>query len=166
MVISVFEVIDVENDPHVVKYERSKVVLLDVVKNQLQFERVNEDYSRELAGMIGLEHKELEFTFDNWQEFFQWYKTQIKNLDVKHEGWVLEDSKGFMLKIKTKWYKDWKYIRKFVGKIDAGNSPKQFILQSNHEVRDFYYWYKRNGRKTDRDSDLIRLRDEFYEQKS
>ncbi|EHV5278461.1 AAA family ATPase [Staphylococcus pseudintermedius] len=163
---AVFEVIDFENDPHVVKYERSKVVLLDVVKNQLQFERVNEDYSRELAGMIGLEHKELEFTFDNWQEFFQWYKTQIKNLDVKHEGWVLEDSKGFMLKIKTKWYKDWKYIRKFVGKIDVGNSPKQFILQSNHEVRDFYYWYKRNGRKTDRDSDLIRLRDEFYEQKS
>lgn len=43
---------------------------------------------------------------------------------------------------------------------------KQFILQSNHEVRDFYYWYKKNGKKTDRDSDLIRLRDEFYEQKS
>ncbi|EKI4464042.1 AAA family ATPase [Staphylococcus pseudintermedius] len=162
---AVFEVIDVKNDPHIAKYDESKIILLDVVKNQLQFERVSEDYSRELTAMIGLEHKELEFTFNNWQDFYQWHKVQIKSLDAKHEGWVLEDSKGYMLKIKSKWYKDWKYIRKFIGKINTGYSPKQFILQRNPEVRNFYYWYKKNGKKTDRDSDLIRLRDEFYEQK-
>ena len=36
-----FEVIDIFNDPHIIKYDKSKIVLLDIIFNDLQFGCVN-----------------------------------------------------------------------------------------------------------------------------
>ena len=39
----VFECIDVENDPHIIKYEKSTLVLLDAIYNKLNFETIPYD---------------------------------------------------------------------------------------------------------------------------
>lgn len=163
---AVFEVIDTINDPHIVEYDASKIVLLDVVKNQLTFERVSDTYSDELSKFIGIEHKLKELVFNNWHDFYEWYKCAVDSLDFEHEGWVLEDASGFMFKMKTRWYKDWKYIRQFIDKNRRNTKyPKQFILQSHPELRDFYYWLKSKNIESYTDKDLVILRRKFKKEK-
>lgn len=160
---AVFEVIDVDNDPHIVSYEQSKVVLLDLIENKLEFNKLNDEESYQLAERIGVDFKEKEFVFDDWNEFYGWYKEVADNTNIEHEGWVLEDNEGFMFKLKTKWYSNWKYIRGFIERVHSGKSPKQFILQNHSEVRDFFYWL----RKQDiiyKKNDLIQLREKFREE--
>ena len=162
----VFEVMDIENDPHITEYEKSHVVLLDSIDNKLQFSKSNNEKGlKELANnVIGCDFKQKELVFNDWQEFYSWYKENHNNLDIKHEGWVFEDSNNFMFKFKSKWYSDWKYIRGVVLNLTKEHMPKrvhQHILQSNTDLRDFYYWAKQQPKETLL-KDIITLRKEFY----
>ena len=161
----VFEVIDVENDPHIVDYDKSHIVLLDAIKNKLQFEKEKDtNVLKDIASMVGCDYKKKELVFNDWQEFYSWYKENHNNLDIKHEGWVFEDSNNFMFKFKSKWYSDWKYIRGVVINLTKEHMPNrvhQHILQSNVDLREFYYWAKQQPKETLL-KDIITLRREFY----
>ena len=53
----VFEVIDVEHDPHIIEYKESEIILLDIVKNQLEFETLPYSELWSVAYNFGLECK-------------------------------------------------------------------------------------------------------------
>lgn len=161
----VFEVIDVENDPHIVEYDKSHIVLLDAIKNKLQFEKEKDtNVLKDIASMVGCDCKKKELVFNDWQEFYDWYKNAKDDLSIQHEGWVFEDNNGFMFKFKSKWYSDWKYIRGAVVNLTKHHLPdkvKQYILMGNKDLRDFYYWAKTKP-VDELYKDIITLRKEFY----
>lgn len=111
----VFECCDMVNDPHIIEYPESKVILLDVIKNQIEYEKIPYDELVTLAKEIGLDVKEKAYTIESWEDFFVWHNEVISE-DYKYngediEGFVIEDSVGYMTKLKLHYYKFWKRLR-------------------------------------------------------
>ena len=111
----VFEVIDVENDPHIIEYGKSGVVLLDCIANSLDFRKLPYDELKGIASEVGVPVKRHAFTIDNYVQLSNFvddcntygYRFEGKRV----EGFVFEDRKGFMVKQKTKYYDEWKRLR-------------------------------------------------------
>ena len=112
----VFECIDVENDPHIIKYEKSTLVLLDAIYNKLNFETVPYGDLVDLAKTkIGCPVKELAYTIKDYDEFRD-LVNRANDEDFKYngnyiEGFVFVDQNGFMTKLKTNYYTFWKHMR-------------------------------------------------------
>ncbi|UXE02819.1 RNA ligase [Staphylococcus phage Koomba-kaat_1] len=162
----VFEVVDIEEDPHIIKYQESGIFLLDIISNTLSMEKKDYDYLKYVADEVGLQLKEKELKFASWEEFYKWYKDNNGSYNILHEGYVFEDLKGFMFKYKSDYYKDWKYMRDIAYSLSQRRDvrPKQYILTRNPELRDFYYWAKMKD-SDELDKDIITLRDEFEKEK-
>ena len=112
----VFECIDVENDPHIIKYEKSTLVLLDAIYNKLNFETVPYSNLVDFAKTkIGCPVKELAYTIKDYDEFRD-LVNRANDEDFKYngnyiEGFVFVDQNGFMTKLKTNYYTFWKHMR-------------------------------------------------------
>ena len=100
----VFEVIT-KHDPHIIKYDEDKLVLLQAIKNQLEYETV--DYTS-LFFVTSVEPKWLVDTVDDWESLEKYFKLADQS---EIEGYVIEDQTGFMFKYKGKYYSDWKRRR-------------------------------------------------------
>ena len=112
----VFECIDVEDDPHIIKYEKSTLVLLDAIYNKLNFETIPYDNLVDFAKTkIGCPVKELAYTIKDYDEFRD-LVNRANDEDFKYngnciEGFVFVDQNGFMTKLKTNYYTFWKHMR-------------------------------------------------------
>jgi tRNA splicing ligase len=111
----VFEVIDTENDPHIIHYNESKVVLLDLICNKLNFKALDYERVKEAAKIIGCPVKELAYTIKDYDEFRD-LVNRADDEDFKYngnyiEGFVFVDQNGFMTKLKTGYYNFWKHMR-------------------------------------------------------
>ncbi len=133
-----FEVIDPEFDPHIEEYHAPELVLLDAVKNQLQFERVPYELIHQYIILmepqpINVREKVLMFNCLNYSELIQ-VITGAQNIDLFEqnsiEGYVFEEDHEDpqMFKVKSNWYSFWKYIRslrdKVVRKIEKSKDSK------------------------------------------
>ena len=101
--------------------------------------------------------------FENWVEFYDWYKRNHNSLLNEHEGFVFEDSDGFMFKFKTKYYNDWKYMRSIIDSVsrNVDRRPVQAILQSNDLLSGFYYWARDLDKEYLKRTDIITLRNKY-----
>jgi len=113
-VTMIFEVIDIENDPHIIKYESSKIVLLDIVSNTLinpKYYDYNELVSKANKFEIDVKIKSVSDIKDN-EELDGFLANKQSNMAINDlEGYVIRDSKGFMFKIKLPYYQFWKKMR-------------------------------------------------------
>lgn len=121
-----FEVVDMENDPHIIEYGDSDIYLLDIVKNNLSFSKLDYPELFAVATEFSLKCKKLAYTIDNWSDFLEWDK-KVSSADFKYkdsyiEGFVLEDSAGYMFKKKTEYYREWKALRSIKDRILAGST--------------------------------------------
>ena len=111
----VFEVIDNVNDPHIIEYKEPKIILLDMIYNKVNYSKISYDYLQKFTIDNGIQAKELVYTANNFETFKTIYeKVTSKNYKLNDEyieGFVIEDSDGFMAKIKTSYYNQWKYLR-------------------------------------------------------
>ena len=113
----IFEVIDGINDPHIIDYRKIQdVVLLDIVNLDIEYH--NKDYKElELfAQQNHLNYKKLCYTFDNYNQLYEFVKDFKGNYDYKLnneyiEGFVLVDKNNFMFKLKSEYYFIWKRFR-------------------------------------------------------
>ena len=121
----VFEVIDIENDPHIINYKKSSIVLLDIIYNTVgKFRSVKYSILGTRAKKLGIDYKkkvEQLSTIEQLQKFVQ----KVTGIDYELEttdeqgqkkseaveGFVFEGSNGYMFKIKTNYYNFWKKIR-------------------------------------------------------
>ena len=119
-VTMVVECVDVERDPHVIAYPKTKIYLLDVVYNEIPFRKLPYEEVLNVGLYANLEAKELAYTMETWQEFFDWYNVVTnedylyhsdRERDRQIEGFVIEDAAGFMVKIKLPYYNFWKFMR-------------------------------------------------------
>lgn len=165
-----FEVIDNINDPHIIYENNAKrVVLLDVVNNTLKFKKMSNEgliyFSKEILN-INENISTSVFSFFNWNDLFTFYQDLEKDNSLALEGFVFEDSDGFMLKYKTPYYNNWKYMRSLVESLSKGNlqrRPIQAILQKDKTLTDFYYWAKQQDKEY-LEKDIITLRNDFYKE--
>lgn len=122
----IFEVIDHVNDKHIIEYNKDRLVLLDEIYNSINFSKIDYDSLKAFADYNEIEIKELVYKVNNSQEFEELFKV-IKQDDYKYkdkyiEGFVAEDSSGFMFKYKTEYYKKWKLLR----------SKMEYVLKNNN----------------------------------
>lgn len=111
----VFEVIDIEHDPHIIKYSKSHLVLLDRIANKLEFETTPYSTLKEIATFIGCPVKTKAYELKTWEDFKTLYN-DVQDEEYKYngefiEGFVFEDSLGFMTKCKSAYYNLWKKLR-------------------------------------------------------
>lgn len=163
----VFECIDVENDPHIIKYDQSKLVLLDVIRNEIEFSKYA--YSElEYFKQFGFDIKEKAFILDTWESLCHWieevtapeYKYKMKYI----EGFVIEDMEGFMFKLKLWYYKTWKHMRSVANSVlRTGQYPRTSSLNTPLKNK-FYGFVKELYLEGVPMQNIITLRELFYEE--
>lgn len=167
----VFEVIDPVNDPHIIEYDSKNIVLLDCIKNSLEFEKVSYDNLVALATQFNLPVKKQYKVFNDWHEFFAWY-TYVNQNDINGkniEGFVIEDSAGVMVKLKLPYYREWKFLRSVAMSVNKyGAYPKTSALIT--PIENYFYGFLRKMKQENPDhlkdmcakANIIQLRKEFY----
>ena len=171
----VFEFVDMVHDPHIIKYDSNKLFLLSIVYNEINFRQASYTEVQKVANKIGTDVKTLGYEIDSWEEFYDWYNEVLDENylfnDRLIEGFVIEDSKGFMTKLKLSYYNFWKHMRSVAhqtlrkGYIDS--TGQLYDAKSN----DFYAFlqnlYNSKETKEERESitrNIIELRDMFESQ--
>lgn len=111
-----FEVIDLENDPHIIEEPKSKVVLLDIIHNQVEFKKESYSDLVEFARKGGISeefYKQIYTEISTYRdliELFEKHKDETNMDDTNIEGVVIE-SGSFMTKLKFNYYHFWKHMR-------------------------------------------------------
>lgn len=163
----VFEVIDIKNDPHIIKYNENKLVLLDVIKNDLKFKKINYRGLKSIGEKFDFEVKELAYTLNSIQEFWDWYY-MVQEEDYKYkneyvEGFVIEDANEFMVKVKLEYYNTWKFMRGVFQKVKKTGYINKTSTLTTKLHNDFYNWCVAN--KENLPEDIISAREAFENEK-
>ena len=114
---AVFEVVSPEYDPHIIKYDKEHLYLLDFIENKLDIDTHNIDleFSENLKKKVEfsstiLTKKELVTKLENYDELYHFLDEKAKSLE-EFEGYVLCDNSGLMFKFKLPYYMLWKERR-------------------------------------------------------
>ena len=174
-----FEVINNELDPHIIKYDNERLVVLDIVDNDYEFKKM--PYYELLSTFNGYEDKGFmvkEYAYvisRNDAESFKRFLKEIKNEKYKYdgrniEGFVIEDSNGFMVKAKLGYYNKWKKLRSISGVVLKNGEIKNASSLNKESLR-FYMWLKEywnhvfttegDGGIENMPHDIIGLREKF-----
>ena len=160
----VFECIDKDNDPHIIKYMDNKVVLLEVFKNQLKEEHVSWKELHEIADKLLVPCKSQELRFNNWEEFEEWkdkFRQGVTQWDCKHEGYVFEDQNNYRVKFKSSFYNFWKQMRAVKDALAGGRQNKK-IYKTKEEIQ-VVKILERHTREELQNMSIIDI-DEFYKE--
>lgn len=169
----VFECVDMKNDPHIIEYPNSELFLLDIVQNDMNFSKYEYDAMVDIANQFGITPKEKAFEIATWQEFFDWYydilEEDYEYNGRKIEGFVIEDSVGYMTKLKLAYYNFWKFMRSISHEaIRKGYIQKTSALITP-TANEYYAWVKKLHDVEDKDSipkDICTLRRLFYKDRT
>ena len=164
---AVFEVIDPFNNPHIIEYQEENLVLLDLIKNTTNFEKIFYPDLQSFAQKNNILVKEWAYTTSNIDEFMSVYDkitaANYKYKDSYIEGFVIEDANAFMVKTKTVYYDKWKYLR---NKMENALKNNKFNTKSNDELEISFLNYlkeKYQGKEIDLESiNIIQERHNFY----
>ena len=168
----VFECVDMEHDPHVIGYPESCLVLLDIVHNTAEFKKYGYGEMCAVADVFGLTHKEKACEIRSWQEFFDWRYEVIKEEYVylgkageQIEGFVIEDSNGYMTKQKLFYYNFWKQMRAVAREVAKKGSVSNTASLTTAVANEFYGWLREkydSGELKGMPKDICSLREMFF----
>lgn len=169
----VFECVDMKNDPHIIEYPESELFLLDIVRNDMEFSKYEYDQMVDIANQFGLTHKEKAFEIATWQEFYDWYydilEEDYEYNGRKIEGFVIEDSVGYMTKLKLTYYNFWKFMRSISHEAIRNGYIRKTSALTTPTANEFYAWVRKLHDVEDKDSipkDICTLRRLFYKDKA
>ena len=169
----VFECVDMKNDPHIIEYPNSELFLLDIVQNDMDFSKYEYDAMVDVANQLGLTPKEKAFEIATWQEFFDWYydilEEDYEYNERKIEGFVIEDSVGYMTKLKLAYYNFWKFMRSIAHEAIRNGYIKKTSALTTPTANEFYAWVRKLHDVEDKESipkDICTLRSLFYKDKT
>lgn len=159
-----FEVIDIKNDPHIIEYDKSKIILLDIIHNDYDFKKEPYEKVQELSKLINCECKTIYKEFDNVREFHKWYieNTDEDDLSKKDIEGVVIECNGIMTKLKFSYYNFWKLMRRVKEQL-LHNSNVKLSKLYNSTSNYFYAWLKEQNEETLK-KDIITLRKKYYEE--
>ena len=161
----VTECIDTVNDPHIIRYPESSVVLLDIVENTMEFSRRSYQELTALGERLGLPVKKLCTVLNSPEEFQSWYNEQRQetpDLLAEHvEGYVIEDASGYMVKIKLPFYSFWKKLRTAAGLLLR---QKESPGRLNKKGERFMNWLSARIKRGLDHINIIELREEYVQE--
>ena len=168
----VFECVDMKNDPHIIEYPESKLYLLSIIKNDIKFAQYEYDQLVNIGNDLGLEVKTKAFEIVNWQDFYDWYN-EVTAEDYTYngriiEGFVIEDSAGFMTKLKLDYYNFWKFMRSIAHTTLRHGYITRTGALTNATANNFYAFCQNLYNETPKEEreslpkDIITLRNMFY----
>lgn len=169
----VFEVIDIDNDPHIIKYNKSQIVLLDIIENNIEFKKFDYKKVQKVAEELGCKAKELAYTLNDWNEFRNLYLAtqdyEYKYNDNFIEGFVFEDLTGFMIKVKTEYYNEWKKLRTVSTMVLKCGYLRRTGMLVNELENSFYgflrriynNYYNKEEKTYPFKTDIVSLRDKY-----
>lgn len=165
----VFECVDMKNDPHIIEYPESELFLLDIVKNDMNFEKFEYETMVDIANQLGITPKEKAIEIATWQDFFDWYydilEEDYEYNGRKIEGFVIEDSVGYMTKLKLTYYNFWKFMRSISHEAIKNGYIKKTSALTTPTANEYYAWVRKLHDVEDKDSlpkDICTLRRLFY----
>ena len=168
----VFENVDMKNDPHIIEYPESKLYLLDIIYNQMDFAKYDYETMCDIAHQFGLTPKEKAFEIANWQDFYDWYydilEEDYEYNGRKIEGFVIEDSVGYMTKLKLTYYNFWKFMRAISHEAIRNGYIKKTSALTTPIANEYYAWVRKLHDVDDIDSipkDICTLRRLFFKDK-
>lgn len=158
----IFEVILPEKDPHIIEYEKDEIILLDIVKRELVYSKLPYSDVVSFAQQYGFNCKKLMFQINNWIDFYKWYCERVNNWLIKEEGYVIEDSNGFMVKLKLPYYSFWKQMRSLKDRIAKTELNLLDITLSNNQLYNkFILWAIGQNKEWLLKTDIISIRKRF-----
>lgn len=110
---------------------------------------------------FGITPKEKAIEIATWQEFFDWYYDVLVD-DYEYngrkiEGFVIEDSVGYMTKLKLAYYNFWKFMRSISYEtIKKGYISKTSAL-TTPLANEFYSWVKQFYKPKKKSSKKVRF---------
>ena len=162
----VFEVNDPVRDPHMIEYDEAHVVLLDVVRAHEDFQRVPYVQLQKIGKWFGFRVKERSMRFADFQSFER-FLTVCQEPDYLYsgrplEGFVFEDSAGFLVKVKLDFYNFWKRLRSLKDRIKKVRGTSQELKRdlSDPRVKAFHDWCMTQSDSA-LEQDIIMLREAF-----
>lgn len=169
----VFECVDMEHDPHIIEYPESRLVLLDIVHNTIGFQKYGYGEMCAVAGRFGLAHKEKACDIQSWQDFFDWHYGVLKEGPVSPggrevEGFVIEDSNGYMVKLKLPYYNFWKQMRAVAREVAKKGSIGNTASLTTATANEFYGWLRGkygSGELKSMPKDICSLRGMFFRER-
>lgn len=168
----VFENVDMKNDPHIIEYPESKLYLLDIVYNQMDFTKYDYETMCDIAHQFELTPKEKALEIANWQDFYDWYydilEEDYEYNGRKIEGFVIEDSVGYMTKLKLTYYNFWKFMRAISHEAIRNGYVKKTSALTTPIANEYYAWVRKLHDVDDIDSvpkDICTLRKLFFKDK-
>ena len=172
----VFECEDIEHDPHIIEYSENHLVLLDAIKNTIDYKALPYEVLCNIANEIGCQVKEKAFEIKTWEDFRSLY-SNVQDYEYTYndryiEGFVFTDASGFMIKCKTAYYNEWKKLRGVADStLRCGYITRTGMLINALEnkfygfCRDLYNnYYDRVEKKYPFKTDIISLRNKFENQ--
>lgn len=161
----VFEVIEPEKDPHIIKYNKRQLVLLDIVHRMVEYKKFGYIELLDTAEKLGFTAKTKTTQFSSWQDLYRWYERVSSDSSIKVEGYVLEDSDGFMTKIKLPYYNFWKSMRYLKEKLHTKQPNYSTAMLTTPLANEFHAFMKEKDQEELKQRDIISLREEFYDNK-
>lgn len=169
----IFECEDPKNDPHIIDYSERRIVLLDVIFNQLKFKKLRYDEVCHVALKFGLIPKTKAYEIADWSDYFDWYYDVMEE-DYEFEGnpiegFVVEDSVGYSVKLKLSYYKFWKFMRDISHEAIRNGRIRKTAALTTPLANEFYGWVRKFNQVEDKDSipkDICTLRRLFYKEKA
>ena len=145
---------------------------MDIAYNQIDFEKYYYDTMCDVAHQLGLTPKEKACEIANWQDFYEWYFDVTKD-DYSYdgediEGFVIEDSSGYMVKLKLAYYNFWKFMRSISHEAIKNGYIKKTAALTTPLANEYYSWVRQLHDTPDIDSlpkDICTLRKLFYKDK-
>lgn len=160
----IFECVDIENDPHIIKYAESNVYLLDVKTNNFNEEYMSYENVCKVAEQLSVPVKQAELQFNNWEEFNDWrikFGSGATQWDCKHEGYVMVDANNFRVKYKSSFYSFWKQMRAVKEAIQSGKGNKK-VYKTKEEIQ-VVKLLESIPREELKEMSIIDIEDKFYE---
>lgn len=156
----IFECIRPIEDPHIIKYDKNELILLDIVTNSFEPKFVEYNELQEIGMRFGLKYKQQELAFVDFDSLHDFKKRISDQWDCKHEGYVLEDSNGFKVKLKSKYYGWWKQWRSVKEKLQKGQNIKK-VYTNEFDVKVYKLLLSHTPEELQNMS-IIDVADEFY----
>ena len=166
----VFEVIDIENDPHIIEYKDSTIVLLDIISNDIKFNKLLYKELTQIAETLGIPVKKKEFVFYTYKDFDRFINSLENSKDYLSEnnieGYVFEDNRGFMFKVKTEFYNFWKFMRGITSSVMKYGKYRHEDAIQNDLGKQYYNWIttKYNNDIYYNSDKIIEIRKEFIKE--
>jgi len=169
---AVFEVVSPEYDPHIIKYDKEHLYLLDFIENKLDLDTHNIDleFSENLMKRVEfssdlLTKKEELTRLENYDELYNFLHEKTMSLE-EFEGYVLCDNSGFMFKFKLPYYILWKTRRAWLERYRSALAKgKKVEVTEKDEHRHFKKFLLKLGKDKLEGLSIIDVR-ELYEKEN